>query len=80
MSMPELVMYTRPGCGLCERMAEEIRASTGGARLKLIDIDGNEDLEARFGDRVPVLFVGESELCFGRLDHDLLQEALKDFR
>lgn len=75
-------MYTRPDCGLCERMREEVEASIApfGASLRLIDVAGHPDLEERFGQRVPVLCIDDSELCFGRLDSDLLDEVLADFR
>lgn len=75
-------MYTRPDCGLCETMREAIETSIapGGIELGLINIDGDEVLEKRFGDRVPVLFCDGRELCFGRLDLDLLEEALASIR
>ena len=82
MSAPELLMYTRANCGLCERMREQIEAHIARSKieLKLMNIDGHAQLEKRFGERVPVLYFGDSELCFGRLDLDLLEEALADSR
>lgn len=63
-------------------MREQLEASIvpSGIALTFIDIEGHDDLEARFGNRVPVLYVGDSELCFGSLDMDLLEEALANNR
>lgn len=77
-----LTIYTRPDCGLCERMRDQVEACIAplNVALTLIDISGRDDLEERFGERVPVLYVDDSELCYGRLDQDLLEEALVDIR
>jgi len=59
--MIELTLYTRNDCGLCREMEEIISAELPhfDARVKRIEIDGDPDLEARFGIEVPVLFVNE---------------------
>ena len=36
--------------------------------VELIDVDADPTLEARWGDKVPVLLSGEEELCHYRLD------------
>ncbi|MEP7276113.1 MAG: glutaredoxin family protein [Betaproteobacteria bacterium] len=50
------------------------------ARLAVIDVDAHPALEARFGDRVPVLFAGAPdggvELCHYRLDVRAVERAL----
>ncbi len=55
----ELTLYTRAECGLCHEMEaildEELK--NFDARLARIEIDGNAELEAQFGQEVPVLFV-----------------------
>lgn len=65
-----LVLYTRPGCHLCERMRVEIeRASLPGvASLVVRDISGDAELEARFGRSIPVLAIGGRVAFKGRLD------------
>jgi Glutaredoxin-like domain (DUF836) len=60
--MIELTLYTRADCELCREMEEAIdheltRLGPGVARLQSIGIDGNPELEGRFGQEVPVLFV-----------------------
>jgi glutaredoxin len=57
--MIELVLYTRADCELChemETLVEQERARFA-ARMDRIEIDGNSELEERFGQEVPVLFV-----------------------
>ncbi len=78
MNRRKLVMYTRAGCGLCEDMQEAVAASIAGtgATLTLIDISNDPQLHAAHGERIPVLLVDGEELCFGRLDEDLLEQAL----
>jgi Glutaredoxin-like domain (DUF836) len=61
--LPDLVLYTRPGCGLCD----EARATVQGlledraarsqplARLRERDISTDQDLEQEMFDRIPVL-------------------------
>ena len=57
--MIELILYTRNDCELCREMEEVIAAELPKfeARLERIEIDGDPELEARFGLEVPVLFV-----------------------
>ena len=68
--LPDLVLYTRPGCGLCD----EARATLQGlledraarslplARLRERDISANPDLERALFDRIPVLELGDRRL------------------
>ncbi|HUY27037.1 MAG TPA: glutaredoxin family protein [Candidatus Binataceae bacterium] len=57
--MIELTMYTRRECELCREMEEVIEAELPrfAARLERIEIDANPELEALYGQEVPVLFV-----------------------
>ena len=57
--MIELILYTRNDCELCHEMEMTIAAEMPkfDARIQRIEIDGNPDLEARYGTEVPVLFV-----------------------
>ncbi len=55
----EIVLYERAGCCLCSEMLAVVRRL--GAEFYLdvrrIDIGDVPDLEARFGEEIPVLFV-----------------------
>ena len=49
------------------------------ATIVELDVDADPKLEARFGDRVPVLLDGGAdgpELCHFRLDHKRVRDAL----
>ena len=48
-----------------------------GAQVDEIDIDVDAVLESRFNERVPVLMLGEVELCHHRLDVDRVRVALE---
>jgi thioredoxin reductase (NADPH) len=63
-------------------MIEQLRLlQTGtGFRIEVRDVDDDPDLEARFGERVPVILGGEEELCHYRLDVPALNAWLGKFR
>ena len=59
----DLVLYSRPACGLCDRaraVLEAQRARTPFV-LREIDISGDDDLELEFGMRIPVVLVDGRE-------------------
>jgi len=57
----ELILYTRNDCPLCHEMEAVIAAEAPkfDAHVQRVEIDGDPDLEARFGIEVPVLFVND---------------------
>jgi glutaredoxin len=63
--VPEISLYTRPGCGLCDEARAtlegilEDRATRGDAiaTVREVDITADPDLEARFFDVIPVVEV-----------------------
>jgi len=57
----ELILYTRNDCPLCHEMEAVLAAELPkfDARIQRIEIDGDPELEARFGTEVPVLFVND---------------------
>ena len=44
--------------------------------IEVVDIDLHPSLEERWGDKVPVLLVGDVEVCHYFLDSDRLQRCL----
>jgi glutaredoxin len=55
-----VVLYTRPGCHLCDEARDVIlalRESHSRFELREIDIDGDDELHARFLERIPVVQV-----------------------
>ena len=61
--MIELELMTRPGCHLCEEMKEALSQAARGLEIRLreIDISQDSELESRYGDDIPVLFVNGSK-------------------
>ncbi|MFN6340517.1 MAG: glutaredoxin family protein [Cyanobacteriota bacterium] len=53
--MPPLILYTRRGCCLCEGLEERLREFLPPEALRLVDVDGDPALQARYGLSVPVL-------------------------
>lgn len=54
----QLVLYSRPGCHLCEQALEDLVALHGeGYRFELheVDIDSDEELLRAMLERIPVL-------------------------
>ena len=80
----QLTLLSRAHCHLCDEMQAALAPLVAGhgAKLVVIDVDGDAALEARYGDRVPVLFAGapsaSAELCHYRLDVAAVRAALGD--
>ena len=52
----ELLVYTAPGCSLCDKALAGLAplAAELGFGVRLIDIAGDHDLEARYRTRIPL--------------------------
>jgi glutaredoxin len=60
-----VVLYGRPGCHLCEEAREvllRLRAATGAFELEEVDIEGDDELHARYLERIPVVSLDGEEL------------------
>ncbi|MFO7629261.1 MAG: glutaredoxin family protein [Prochlorococcaceae cyanobacterium] len=53
--MASYLLYSRAGCCLCEGLEERLRALLPAAELEVVDVDGDPELQARFGLEVPLL-------------------------
>ena len=69
-----LTLLTRAYCHLCDEMRAEVAPLAAAAAVPLdeVDVDTDPALEARWGDRVPVLLAGERELFHYRADRAVL--------
>ena len=77
-SFPEVTLYGRPGCHLCDdarAVLERIRADTP-FRLVERDIEADDDLLRRYLERIPVVAVDGRELSDFFVDEDALRAAL----
>ena len=78
----ELTLISRGYCHLCHDMEVALKplAEEFGAQVTIVDVDANPDLEARYGELVPVLLHGEIELCHYFLDEAKTREYLSGIR
>jgi hypothetical protein len=72
------LLYSRPGCGLCEELLVELAAVPAARHhpIEVVDVDTDEAARARFGHKIPVLLFAEELVCHGRLDVDEVLKAL----
>ncbi|HET9858593.1 MAG TPA: glutaredoxin family protein [Nocardioidaceae bacterium] len=75
---PRVVLYSRPGCHLCDDARAVIEAVCAelGERYDEIDITGSEELTRSFGEEIPVTFVDGRQHDFWRVDPVRLRAAL----
>lgn len=73
-----LRLLTRVDCHLCAdaravlgRVAAEL-----GVRWDEVDVDGDPELRAEYGDRVPVILLDGAEHGYWRVEEDRLRRAL----
>lgn len=77
-----LTLLSRAYCHLCDDMRTALSPLLARRGIELVEIDVDTDpvLEARFGERVPVLMAGDvesgRELCHYVLDPQRLRDAL----
>jgi hypothetical protein len=78
MTVPTLVLYSRPECHLCEALVERLVPLLGErAVLEIVDVDSSVALERRYGLRIPVLVAGDIELSAYPLDTERVQRYLE---
>ncbi|WP_374326468.1 glutaredoxin family protein [Azonexus sp.] len=78
----ELTLLSRSYCHLCHDMEEALAPLLAefGVSVRVVDVDADPDLEARYDELVPVLLHGESELCHHFLDAAKTREYLSGIR
>jgi hypothetical protein len=57
MPKPQVVLYERAGCHLCEDAAALLDEMIGSDRYEHVDIEAEDDLLVRYGHRIPVVSV-----------------------
>ena len=77
--MQTLILYTKPGCHLCDDVQAVIRSVACRRPLKLVErniLDNLADLE-RYHDLIPVVMVNGREIARYRLTEAQLDAALE---
>ena len=75
----ELTLVSRLDCGLCEKFEAALAAfdvARSRWRLTVVDVDASPGLAARWGAKVPVLLMGEHEVCSLRFRPERLAALL----
>jgi glutaredoxin len=75
---PRLRLLTRAGCHLCVTAAETLERIGGEAGLtpELVDVDAEPELQAEYGDRVPVVLLDGREHSYFTVDVPRLRRDL----
>jgi thioredoxin reductase (NADPH) len=78
----ELTLLSRSYCHLCHDMEVALQPllEEFGAQVKVLDVDADPALEAKYDELVPVLLHGETELCHYFLDEPKTREYLAEIR
>ena len=78
LAVTEVLMYSRPGCGLCDRAREVILRERERIAFdyREVDISGDDALELEYGIRIPVVLVDGQELFEIEVDARALAEAV----
>jgi glutaredoxin len=75
---PRLELLTRPGCHLCLAAAETLQriAAEAGVGSREVDVDTDPELQAEYGDRVPVVLLDGREHSYFTVDVPRLRRDL----
>jgi hypothetical protein len=78
-----LTLFGREYCDLCQAMRKELQSLADELQLAVswVDIDDDDEIEARYNEMVPVLTgIGEEIICFYHLDRRKLDAYLGRIR
>jgi glutaredoxin len=77
-----VVVLTRQGCHLCDEAIAKVAAvcAETGEAYAVLDVDSDPELQRRYTDQVPVIFVDRAQHDFWRVDPVRLKAALKRAR
>ena len=75
-----LTLYSRPGCHLCDDMkAVVLRVGQGmPITLEIVDISADPELDARYGQEIPVLLVDGKKAAKYRVSEQELRRILAE--
>ena len=77
---PVVVVYTRERCGLCRTAEAAVAKEARGAEVRYIDVDTDDDLQRRYGVRVPVVVVDGVEVAEAEVPRGAVRRAVKAAR
>lgn len=74
---PKTVLYTRPGCHLCDVAKATLKSH--GLDPEEINIDQDADLRQQYDTCVPVVMIDRQVRFRGRVNEVLLRRLLREF-
>lgn len=76
--MAHVTVMTREGCHACEIAEADIARICGelGVPWSAEDVDGDPELRAEYGDRVPVILIDGAEHGYWKVEEPRLRAAL----
>lgn len=77
--MTQVIMYTRPGCHLCQAVQQVILAARAHREFhfEAVNIESQPQLLSRYWDAIPVVAVNGREIARYRLTREDLDHALR---
>jgi glutaredoxin len=80
--MVTVTVYSRHGCHLCESAEKTINSLAQDLEfsVKVLYIDGNEELEKLYGTEVPVIHINGEHHDFYKVDPVRLKTSLEKYR
>jgi glutaredoxin len=77
---PDVTLYTKVGCHLCEEAKAAIvpLLREFHATLREIDIEGDATLMERFGCDIPVIYIGRKKAAKHRVNLEQFRHQLQD--
>jgi glutaredoxin len=78
-TLPQVVLYSRPGCHLCEAMKTIVDRVRGAVPfdLTVIDISNDDALEERYGVEIPVLVINGQQVARYRVSEREFRQRLE---
>jgi hypothetical protein len=75
---PRFLLYSRPGCGLCEEMLSglQLLPEAQPFGVDVLDVDADPAAKVRYGHKIPVLFFAGEWVCSGHLDAEEVHKAI----
>jgi hypothetical protein len=75
----QLILYTRPGCHLCDEMKQQIHNANCDELylLKEVNIEDDPELLARYRYEIPVLLIDDVEAFKHRIRADVFRAYLE---
>jgi hypothetical protein len=79
MTEPRLTLLSREGCHLCATALETLvrLGAEVGEVPREVDVDSDPELQAEYGDRVPVVLLDGREHSYFTVDVDRLRRDLR---